>query len=65
MLDIMYDAPMKKQVKTCHITKAVIDGHVSALDVNGPAPEDKNHKSARVSAVEAAPAKPSSADRVA
>lgn len=31
MLDIMYAAPMKKHVKECQITKAVIDGHVDAL----------------------------------
>ncbi|MBI3985613.1 MAG: ATP-dependent Clp protease ATP-binding subunit ClpX [Lentisphaerae bacterium] len=33
MLDIMYEAPMKKNVKECQITKAVIDGHTTGLDV--------------------------------
>lgn len=35
MLDIMYEVPLKKNVKECHITKSVIDGYASALDLTG------------------------------
>ncbi|MBU4199038.1 MAG: ATP-dependent Clp protease ATP-binding subunit ClpX [Verrucomicrobia bacterium] len=65
MLDIMYEAPMKRQVKECHITKAVIDGHVPAMDRNGSAPEGKDQKSARNAPAGAEPARPSAAERVA
>ncbi len=35
MLDVMFEVPAgKKRVKECRITKAVIDGHASALDEN-------------------------------
>jgi len=67
MLDIMYEAPMKKQVKECHITKAVIDGHVPAGDRNGAALEskDKDKKSARNALSGKEPGKSASAERVA
>jgi ATP-dependent Clp protease ATP-binding subunit ClpX len=32
MLDIMYQAPARKHVKECRITRAVIDGHSHALE---------------------------------
>ena len=32
MLDIMYEAPAKKHIRECRITKAVIDGHARGLD---------------------------------
>ncbi len=56
MLDIMYEAPQKKHVKACHITKAVIDGHVSALDGNNLSPAAQESASAknRASGVEPA-----------
>ncbi len=32
MLDIMYEAPSKRHIKECRLTKAVIDGHTRGLD---------------------------------
>jgi ATP-dependent Clp protease ATP-binding subunit ClpX len=43
MLDIMYEAPLKKNLKECHISKAVIDGHVKGWEEHPPA---ENLKSA-------------------
>ena len=37
MLDIMYEAPAKKYIKECRITKAVIDGHSRGLPALGAA----------------------------
>ena len=31
MLDVMYDVPMKKNIKQCRITKSVVTGHRPAL----------------------------------
>lgn len=32
MLDIMYEAPAKKHIRECRITRSVIDGHCGGLD---------------------------------
>jgi ATP-dependent Clp protease ATP-binding subunit ClpX len=63
MLDIMYEAPMNKQVKECHITKAIIDGHVSAMEANGPAPAVLDPRSVRNSTAGAESTLPASAAR--
>lgn len=37
MLDIMYEAPAKKHIKECRITRSVIDGHCRGLPASGGA----------------------------
>ncbi len=64
MLDIMYEAPLKKNLKECHISKAVIDGHISASDIAGPAEKD-SLLSAGNAPAKMEPAKKSASDRVA
>ena len=46
MLDIMYEAPMKKHVRECRVTKAVVDGHCRGLPASGAAAGDQRLKEA-------------------
>ncbi len=65
MLDIMYEAPLKKHFKQCHITKAVIDGHVSALDIDAPLPAGNAAQGSGTAPARAEHVKPSASERVA
>ncbi len=65
MLDIMYEAPLKKNVRECRITQAVVAGHVSGLDLEGPAPEGKTSPDGGATPARADPARPPAAQRAA
>jgi ATP-dependent Clp protease ATP-binding subunit ClpX len=65
MLDVMYEAPLKKHIRKCHISKAVIDGHVPALEDAGELPAGPAAPAAQPVPCGAAPAQAAAQEYVA